>query len=354
MKAVIHQAPGKYKISNDYPMPKVGNKDILLKTLACGFCGTDYKILRNGHRAVTPPLVIGHEIVGEVFEIGKDVKTTLKKKDRVIVVTPVGCMKCLYCRQGRTNMCPWVANDVHSIGYYTDGGFAEYCLIPADAVAQEVLIKIPDHVSDKEAAVVEPLSCVINGQEKLKVKPEDVVLILGAGPIGTLHALLAQAQGVKQLIIADIAEEKLNLAKKVLPEAKFLNIKGIDATERILDMTDQAGADVVIVAAPVPAAQQLAIDSAAILGRVSFFAGLPKGTNSVEIATNTIHYKELEVYGSFASYKAQYQQSLDLIANKQIDLSNLITHTLPLEDIKEAIALFESGKTLKTVITINK
>jgi len=353
MSAVLFEGPNNYSFKKDYPLPHVGDKDILLKVKACGFCGTDCKIFLNGHRAVTPPRVIGHEIVGEVFEIGKKAKTALKKKDRVIVVTPVGCTKCVYCRQGRSNMCPWVANDVHSIGYYTDGGFAEYCLIPAEAVAQKILIKIPKHVTDEEAAVVEPLSCVINGQEKLKVKPEDVVLIIGAGPIGTLHALLAKAQGVKQIIIADIAEDKLALAQKVIPTAKFLNTKGIDAKEKILEMTDQAGADVVVVAAPVPVAQQLAIDSAAILGRISFFAGLPKGTNTVEIATNTIHYKELEVYGSFASYRAQYIRALDLIAKKQIDLKNLITHTLPLKDMKKAIALFQSGKTLKTIITIS-
>lgn len=352
MKAIVFEDANKYSFKKDYPEPQVEKGDILLKVRACGFCGTDYKVFTYGHRAVTPPRVIGHEIVGEVDTIGKDVKTDLKKGDRVIVVTPIGCGKCLFCRQGKMNMCSLVANEVHSIGYYTDGGFAEYCLIPAEAVKQNVLIKIPKSVSDEQAAVVEPLSCVINGQEKVKVQPEDIVLIIGAGPIGVLHALVAQAQGAKNIIMIDIAEEKLSMAQKVVPSVKFVNTRGIDAKEKILELTDQAGADVVIVAAPSTEAQQLAVSVAAIMGRISFFAGLPKGTSGTYIETNIIHYKELEVYGSFASYHAQYKRALDLIETKQIDVSNLITHTIPLKDIKKAVALFQSGKTLKSVIIV--
>jgi L-iditol 2-dehydrogenase len=350
MEAIVFKSPNLFTFDKNYPIPTLNEGDILLKVLACGFCGTDYKIFKNGHRAVSPPRVIGHEIVGEIFKINRKNEKEYEIGDRVIVVTPVGCTKCNYCKKGRTNMCPLVAKDVHSIGYYTDGGFAQYCLIPKEAVEQKVLIKIPDSVSDEEAAICEPFSCVINGQDKLKIVPEDTVVIIGAGPIGCLHGLLAKSQGVSNIIMLDVSQDKLDLSKKVLPEAIFINNSKLDAKERIFELTDQAGADVVIVAAPSQAAQKLSIEITGILGRISFFAGLPKGVQETQINTNLIHYNEIEVYGSFASYRSQYIRALDLIKNKQIKVDKLITHSLPLQDIEKAMKLFESGLTLKTVI----
>ncbi|HCH59288.1 MAG TPA: alcohol dehydrogenase [Candidatus Zambryskibacteria bacterium] len=291
--------------------------------------------------------------MGSISAIGSGTKTDLKVGDRVVVVTTVGCTICEYCQAGRANMCYQVTKEGHSIGYYTDGGFAEYCLIPLEAVLQKVLIKIPSHVTDIEAAVCEPLSCVINGQDKLNISPRDTVVIIGCGPIGNLHALLAQSKGVRKIIMLDLLESKIHLSRKVLPNAVFINSSKTDPKSKIFKLTKGNGTSVVIVAAPDTAAQQLSVEVAAILGRVSFFAGLPKGTDGGYIPTNLVHYNELEIYGSYASNRSQFIEALKLISNRRINLKGLITHTLLLKDISKAIKLFQAGKTLKTVIRIS-
>lgn len=353
MKAVVHLGPSDYQYLTDYPIPDLKKNEILLKVNACGFCGTDYKIFTHGHRLIETPRITGHEIVGTIYKIGAEVDTDLKIGDRVVVVTTVGCTRCRHCHLGRANMCPLVTKEGRSIGYYVNGGFAEYCLIPQEAISQKVLLKIPSQVTDIEAAVCEPLSCVINGQEKLKISPDDTVVIIGCGPIGNLHALLAKAKGAKKIMMLDLLDSKIKLSRKVLPDVTFINSSQTDPKQAVLNWTNNEGASVVIVAAPDVAAQQLAIEMAAIMGRVSFFAGLPKGISGGYIETNLVHYNELEVYGAYASNRNQFKKALDLIASGQLNVKTLVTYNLPLKDISKAIDLFKNGKTLKTVITIS-
>src|SRR5262249_8087187 len=136
MKALVFYGPNDFRLE-ERPKPAIGEGEVLLKVLANGICGTDLKIFMNGHRAVRPPMVTGHEIVGEVAE---SKASSANVGDKVVVVTPVGCMQCKYCKKGEQNLCPLVVKDVHSIGYYTDGGFAEFMRVPKEAVEQNVLI----------------------------------------------------------------------------------------------------------------------------------------------------------------------------------------------------------------------
>src|SRR3989344_1317045 len=141
MRALVFKGPNDYAIE-EKPMPHAGEGEVVLKVLACGLCGTDMKVFTKGHRAVKPPMTTGHEIVGEVVET-KSATAGVTVGDRVIVVAPVGCMQCEFCKKGLQNICPRVVNDVHAFGYTIPGGFAEYVLVPQEAADQGVLIPIP-------------------------------------------------------------------------------------------------------------------------------------------------------------------------------------------------------------------
>lgn len=353
MYAVVINGPKSLKYVTDFPTPKTGKGEIRLKVRSCGFCGTDFKIFTYGHKHVHPPHIIGHEIVGEVDQIGPGVKSDLKIGDRVVVSTTVGCGKCRHCREGYTNMCSQVTKDGSSIGLYTNGGFAEYILIPREAVAQQVLVKIPDHVPNINAAICEPLSCVINGQDKLNLGPRDSMVIIGCGPIGCLHAQLAKIKGVKKIIMLDLLDSKIKLARQFIPEAIFINNTKSDPKPLVSQLTGGHGPDVVVVAAPTVSAQQLAIEIAAIKGRVSLFSGLPTGTTGGHIETNLIHYNEISVHGAFASSRKHFVKSLELLSQGKIDTKHLITKILPLKNISQAIDLYEKGTALKMVIAIS-
>lgn len=348
MRALLFRGPNDYSVEEN-PVPQIGEGEVLLKIIACGLCGTDVKIFGNGHRAITPPMTTGHEIVGVVEESKSD-KAGVVKGDNVLVVAPIGCMKCSFCLRGEQNICPNVVEKVHAFGYDTDGGFAEYLRIPKDAADQNVLIKIPEtEIPLTLLAVTEPLACVLNGQEKLRIGPDDVVVVIGAGPIGSMHVIAARAQGAKKIILADIDSAKLALAS-ILRADVLVDSSKENLVERVRKETDGCGADVVIIAAPAPSLQTEAIEMAAVRARVSFFAGLAKGTISPLIDTNKIHYWEIEVYGAFGACRRQYEKAMQLIISRPADFKTLVTHTLPLEDIKKAVELIKAGQTIKVVI----
>ncbi len=344
MRAAIWKGKEQLTVTScDKPQIKKG--EILLKIVACGICGTDLKIYQYGHRIIQPPRILGHEIVG-IVEQNNSSKKILKIGTPVIVVTPVGCMKCAYCKKGKQNMCPQVTDKAKSIGYYTDGGFAEYIRIPKEAVDQDVLIPIPKTTQPlAHFTLCEPLSCVINGQEKLHISSEDTVLILGAGPIGCLHACLARSSGAKKIILCDISKEKLDLAKH-MPADLFVHHQN-GALEDIIKKETAAGADVVIVAAPSGEGQEDAVRFAAPMGRISFFGGLPPSHPRIALDSNRVHYKELELYGAFASARTQYVEAMNLILNKKIDANMFMTHTLSLENILDAFTLMKQHQAIK-------
>lgn len=348
MKSIVFYGPKDFRVE-DRPRPMIEDGEMLLEVIACGLCGTDLKIFENGHHAVKPPLITGHEIVGCVIE-SRAATSDVKTGDNVIVVTPVGCMNCKYCTRGEQNMCSLVADKVHSIGYYTDGGFAEYMRVPREAVDQNVLIKIPETDAPLNYfAICEPLSCVINGQDKLKISSDDIVLVIGSGPIGVMHVYLAKARGVKKIILADLEKKKLDLAKKA-PADVFVDSSKENLEEIISRETGGRGADVVIVACASGKAQESAVKLAGIRARISFFGGLPKTSPDISLPSNIVHYREQEIYGAFASNRRQYEEALNLILSGAINPSKIITHTFHLEEIEKAVALMKNGEALKMLV----
>lgn len=348
MKAIMYYGKGNYKLE-EIITPDVKDGEILLKVKACSICGTDLKIINFGHNGVQPPAVIGHEIAGIIEKTGNKVKD-YRPGDRVVVVTPVGCGKCAFCREGHQNMCFEVSQNFHSLGYYCNGGFAEYMLIPKEAVSNKNLIKIPSKIDFDDAALVEPFSCVVNGQNYLSIQKNDLVVIFGSGPIGCMHAKLAQKKGAKKVIIVDVAESKLKLARRRNVGDIYLNSGKIDVVKRILKETDMRGANVVVVACASGAAQELSLKISGIKSRISFFGGLPKDNPIIKLDSNNLHYAEKSIFGSFASSHLEYHTALDLISDKNMNIKNLITHNFKLSEFGKALKVIEAGKALKVVI----
>jgi len=342
MKAAVYLGKESIEIK-EVEKPEVKRGEVLVKVHSCAICGTDVRTYFHGHHAINPPHILGHEVAGEIAEIGEDVEG-YKSGERVHMVTEVGCGKCKFCMEGRQNLCP----DLRAMAYYYPGGFAEYILIPREGVIQGNLLPIPYGLSFDETTLAEPLSCCINAQEYLNITSGETVVVVGAGPIGCMHTELARLSGAAKIILADISEERLELGKKFGANV-FVNSTKEDLIERVKDETENMGADVIIVACPAPQAQEQALQMIATRGRISFFGGLPGG-KTIVIESNIIHYKEISIFGAFASSVRQYKQALELLAGKKINGDDLITHRFPLEKIKQALEVARSGKGLKVII----
>jgi len=331
----------------DVPEPTCGDDEVVLDVEACAICGTDIRIYYHGHKNVTPPFITGHEICGRIAEVGANVKG-YQEGERVAVVTPVGCGRCDYCRRGFHNIC----TDFRAIGYHFSGGFAEKMAIPAEAVRQGNLLPVPDTLSSVEATLVEPLSCVINGQEYLNIAVGDTVVVMGAGPIGCMHAALARLQGAAKVIISEPSKERLAMAKKFDFDA-YIDPTKEDIVKRIGEITGGLGADAVVVACSVKAAQEQSLKIARKRGRISFFGGLPKDDPVIAFDSNLLHYNELAVFGAFASYSYQYQRAMEILATGRLRGSDYVTHRYPLSRIGEALSTAQKGAGLKVAIEMS-
>ncbi|GGG84964.1 alcohol dehydrogenase [Salipiger pallidus] len=342
MKAAVLTAPNEISL-DDIVAPVVSPGDVLIRVKAATICGTDIRIYRGKKTAgVRYPSVLGHEFAGEVIDGGGH--EGLKAGDRVGLCPFIACGECHLCKTGHENLC----TSGTAVGYEIDGAFAEAIRIPAQAVRAGNLRHLPDHMSYDEAALVEPLSCVLNGQNKVGVSSADTVVILGAGPIGLLHTYLARLRGAARIIVSDPNQHRRDAALAAGANA-VVDPRSDDVTARVLEETGGRGADVVICAIGVPALARQATDLAAFGGRISLFAGFSKG-ESAEMDVNAIHYRELTVTGAFGLSRKDYDRAFDMVASGQLDLGPLITHRYPLAEIGEALATAEAGEAIKVVV----
>ncbi len=348
MKAAVYHGIEDIRIE-DIAKPTCKPDEVMIKVHYCAICGTDVRIYFSGHKKVVPPAVIGHEIVGTVAEIGNRVNEPgLVIGDKVSVVTSMGCENCKMCKKGLYNLCP----DTKAIGYFYPGGYAEYVVMPAAGIRQKALLKLPENISMKEGALIEALSCAINGQSYLHVGPGDTVVIYGGGPIGLFHAVLAQASGAERVIISDPAFDRLEKFGRQFDGLILLDPSKTSVKEEVMKLTGGYGADVVITACPAKKAQIEGLELLGSKGRISLFGGLPKDDSFINIDSNIIHYKELSVFGAFASNRKDYIRAAELIASHKIDAGKFITRLLPLERITEGISMVKKGEALKCVIEI--
>jgi L-iditol 2-dehydrogenase len=325
--------------------PKVDEDSLLLRVKACAVCGSDIRIYRHGSSRVKPPQIIGHEIAGEVVEVGSKVKR-FKPGDKVAIGADIPCGECPACRQGIGNNCP--IN--YAMGYQFAGGFAEYVLINPLVIKYGPIHHIPENLDFEEAALAEPLGCCINALELADLRVGDTVVIIGGGPAGCLLTDLSKRMGATKVIISQRSRNRLEMIKNQFSADIVISSTEEDFEQIVLAETDGEGADVVLTACSSADAQEQALNVIAHRGRINFFGGLPKGTRKINIDSNIIHYKECFVLGSHGSVPRHHQIALELIASGAIDVSKLITHRFPLDSIMEAFNVVENREAMKAVI----
>lgn len=264
---------------------------------------------------------------------------------RVAVAPNIGCGVCAQCIAGWTNLCA----DYMALGISLDGGFAEYLLIPAAAVRQGNVLPIPNGVPYYKAALAEPLSSCLNGQEAVRVGLNDVVLVIGAGPMGAMHVLLAKVAGARRVMISGWPDARLERARACGADL-VINPQREDLRTAVLDATQGQGADVIIVAAGSRAAQEGALELARRQGRINFFAGLPKDEPYIQFDSNLVHYKQLIVTGTTGSSLRQYRAAMDLIASGRLSPEPVVGARIPLQRILEGFERSHAKREMRILV----
>jgi len=358
MRAAVFYGPGNIVNKENY-LTSIDNKDrIALKLKACAVCGYDVRVFRNGHSKVTPPIILGHEICGEITKDvysglgGKEI--LLKAGTRVTVSPIVPCMRCRYCSRNEYNLCL----HLREIGSSINGGFAEYINIPTQLVKIGGLVPVPDNINDDEAALLEPLACCLNSQINLGrgLDSGGTMAIIGDGPIGLLHLLLSKSIGTRTILIGKIPGRLAKATSLGADLSLFFNRNNMDDSRydedtlrRVMCYTDGYGADSIIVATSSPAAFEFALKIAAKNSRINIFAGLTERC-SVPLDLNWLHYNQVTVTGSFSSTPNMLKKGADLVSTGQIKLSEIISHHYSLMEVKNALLATENYLGLRVII----
>jgi L-iditol 2-dehydrogenase len=345
MQAAVYHGPNDLRVE-DRPIPAIGPDEALLKVVSAGICGTDLRILHGDHRKYAAGVVRipGHEVVGDIVQVGANVKG-LEVGQRVFVAPNMGCGHCRQCVGGHNNRCA----NYEAIGITMDGAFAEYMRLPAAAILQGNLIPIDRHTDPAAAALIEPFACVLRGQNGLDVHLGDVTLVVGAGPIGVMHIMLAKLRGAAKVIVSEFMDTRLQQAQEAGADV-LVNPKSDDLTAVVKAETRGEGVDVIIVAAPAHAAQESALQLAAIGGRINFFGGLPKDRPTINFDSNIVHYKELYVTGTTACSTNDCWQAAALVNSGRLDLGPVVSGRFPLRQAGPAFAQAEDRTSLKIVL----
>jgi len=314
--------------------PRVGYGEILVKVKAATTCGTDLKIFQRGYveGVIKLPTVFGHEWAGDIVEVGEGV-TWLKEGMRVRAGNSAPCLKCKMCQRGNYNLCEDMM--------WLWGAYAEYIKVPARMVMLNTQ-EIPSHVTYEEAAITEPLACVLHGIEKAQVGLGDTVAIIGAGPIGLLHLITTRKMGAGKIIITDTVDERLQIAKE-LGADETINAKREDSVEKTRKLTDGYGADLVIEAIGLPVTWEQAQKMVRKGGTVLEFGGCPPGTE-IRVSTELLHYGEVTLLGTFHTTPAHFKKALNLIASGTLNVKPLVTRKMGLEKIEKAFEILTTSK----------
>jgi L-iditol 2-dehydrogenase len=345
MKALRFYAPEDVRLE-DVPEPQCGPDEVKLRVKNCSTCGTDVKILYNGHQNLTPPRTIGHEVAGEVVEVGANV-SGWSVGDRAQVIAAVPCGDCYECEKGWMAVC----QNQTSVGYQYDGGFAEYMIVPREVLKVDGLNRIPDNVGYDEASAAEPFACAINAQELLGIEEGDTVVVFGAGPIGCMHIRIAR--GVHKcgpVYLVDVNAERLKMSAEAVQPDQTIDGSQVDVVETVMELTHGRGADVVITATAANVTQEQAIAMAARNGRISFFGGLPKTNPTITCDSNVVHYRQLHIHGANGSAPEHNKRALEYISSGQVPVKDLITEHIPLDRVLDAFQIVKNGEAIKVTV----
>ena len=316
----------------------------VVKVNACAVCGYDVRVYRNGHKKVKPPLILGHEICGEILQDISTPDGILRSGTRVAISPIIPCLCCKFCYRHQYNLC----NNLREIGSTVDGGFAGYLKIPKEIIKIGGLVRVPDNLKNEEVALLEPLACCLNGFSQMKeIEPESSILIIGDGAIGLTHLQLAKRLYRAKTAVVGKIESRIQRAKSMGADEAFMF--GNETIEDVLSFTDGYGADIIIVATSNIEALNFATMVASKNSTINVFSGFSNG-HSFSPDPNWLHYNEVSITGSFSSTPEMLKKATQLASDGTIDLSKIITHRYSLNEIKQAVLTTEEFHGLRSVI----
>jgi L-iditol 2-dehydrogenase len=314
-------------------IPAVADDEVLVQVKVALTCGTDLKVWKQGYHArmIVPPAIFGHELAGVVEHVGKGVDGIIRKGMRVVPANSAPCNACLFCRKDRANLCEDLL--------FNNGAYAEYIRIPARIVRQN-LLEIPEHVSFLDAAMIEPLACVLRGVEETQISPGDTTVIIGCGPIGLKFIRILAGRGVRVIALGN-RRSQIQAAERLGAIAAFDVSEVADPIRTVRHLTDGArGADSVIEAVGSRRTWEWAVQMVRRGGTVNLFGGCPRGSR-VEFDPAALHYSEITIKSTFHHTPRFIREALDAVARGEIRSSDFLTGEIPLRELP---ALFEHMK----------
>jgi len=325
------------------PIPALGPGEVRVRIGAALTCGTDVKVFRRGYHArmIQPPALFGHEFAGVIEAVGPEA-AKWRIGQRVVAANSAPCSVCFYCRRNREELCEDLL--------FLNGAYAETITIPARIAARN-LIPLPDSLAYEEAALAEPLACVVRGMEAMPVQAGETIIVLGSGPIGLLFVRLCHLAGARVLAVGR-RSARLALAEHLGADEVFDIGETPDVVNALRERTEGGrGADKVIEAVGRPEAWEQAIALARKAGTVSLFGGCPADT-AISLSTHRVHYDELTLLGTFHHTPRAFRAALELIASGQVPAQAFLQQRAPLADLPHVLSALAQGtdSAVKTVI----
>lgn len=334
--AVFHGIKDGLKLE-ERPVPEVTrSEDVLIEVKASGLCGTDPAILEGRHPS-SPPVILGHEYGGIVVDVGKDV-SLVKPGDHAVVDPNIKCGRCRFCRNAKQNLC----SNMKTLGIHLDGGFARYNVAP-----QSAIYKVPEDMDWRDVALVEPVSCVINGLRRSGIGFGDSVAVIGAGPIGLIWAALSKQAGAAKVIVSEIVPARQEAARR-LGADRVIDPTRSDIVEAVKAETD-GGVDVAVEVVGKPLTVQQALQMIGLGGKAVLFGTCPEETQ-VSFRPYELVRHEKQVLGSFAA-NFTFTPAIEAMYRKQVRSEILFTHQFKVQQIDKAIEVHRAGNSIKVLIT---
>ena len=339
LKAALVDSQGRLQLAN-VDLPRIGREDLLVKMRVCGICGTDLEKLQGVR--VTPP-VLGHEAVGDVEEVGAGTEG-YSRGDRVAVHHHVPCHVCYYCLHGDHTMCHEFPKS-----NLDPCGFAEYFRVPETNVSKGAVFRLPDGMSYEEAALAEPTGCCIRGMDRLGIQKEDSTLVIGAGPAGLTFVRLLRAFGTRFVVAIDIIESRLSWAEKFGAHQTFTAADS-NLHKQVFDSTEGRGVDSVIVASGNVKAIEASFPLVRKGGKILLF-GIPPEQSMFNCDASSVFIREIKLIPSYSTTENEIKRALEMMRNRSIRLTDMITHRLRLGEIGDAFRIADDAQSsLKVMV----
>lgn len=340
MKAAVLYGREEMRVE-EVSVPHVEKGDVLVRVRAALTCGTDVKVFRRGYHAkmIVPPALFGHELAGDIVKVGSHVES-FRSGQRIVAANSAPCLNCFYCRKGLENLCEDLL--------FNNGAYAEYIRIPA-RIVQRNMYEIPPHLSYQDAALIEPLACVLKGLEETDVRPGDNVVVIGQGPIGLMFVRLAKVYGARVIALGR-RQSQLDRAMRMGAHDALINTDPDSVVREIKSLTGGYGADAVIEAVGNPDTWELAVRLLRRGGTAQFFGGCPSDTR-ITLETQLLHYSEIKCVASFHHTPAYIRKALDVVSRGDITSRDFVNREEPLANLLDVLRhLMSHNGHMKTAI----